>query len=197
MDLATFSANFEVSVINIVPDIDNGTTKIGFKVLCPSNKRVGIFLEDVVLENLSEGYTTQDIIDAAWTAQIQNIHDWAIVNLPHTILSEYVPETTTSDISLSTFNNNFNVLVSRYELYPADQPQSWCIALVVSHKTKHDTIYRDCTLPTTAHCNNVLCVNVVTAAWDILKANICSWAKDVVAESDLLNTSYTSSNWVS
>jgi hypothetical protein len=138
----------------------------------------------------------QDVIDAAWNAQKQNIHDWAIVNLPHDVLSEYIPETTTTNISLTDFNNNFNVRVSRYELYPEQQPQFWCVGLVISHKTKAVSIYRDCSLPTNQHCNNVLCTSVVTAAWNSVKSSVCAWAKDILTRDDLVNTQYSSSNWL-
>lgn len=196
MDLTTFQTNFTVSVVNILSNAVNDTIQIGFKVTCSVNNRVGIFIENVVLSNLSQGYTMQDVIDTAWDAQKQNIHDWAFVNLPHDVLSEYIPETTTTDISLTDFNNNFNVRVSRYELYPSEQPQFWCVGLVVSHKVKGVSTYRDCSLPTNQHCNNVLCTSVVTAAWDIMQSSICAWAKEILSQDDLINTSYSTSNWV-
>jgi len=193
MTLEDFTNNFVVRVVNYT-DLGDDTIKVVFEVKCTVNNRVGVFIAEVDTTTLDEGFTTQDVIDAAWDLQKTNVNDWSIVNLPHEVLSAYTPLSVmdNSPITLTDFNNNFTVNVRRYELYPTVSPVSWCVGFHIN-KTNNSSVnmYIDGNVPIETQCNNVLCTAVVAAVWDIVKPNVCNWAATELSKASVIDTPYT------
>ncbi len=193
MTLEEFTNNFVVRIVNYT-DLGNDTVKVVFEVKCTVNNRVGVFIAEVDTTTLDEGFTTQDVVDAAWDLQKTNVNDWSIVNLPHEVLSAYTPESVVdnSPITLTDFNNNFTVNVRRYELYPTVSPVSWCVGFHI-YKTNNSSVnmYIDGNVPIESQCNNVFCAAVVAAVWDIVKSNVCNWAATELSKASVTDTPYT------
>lgn len=193
MTLQDFTTNFVVRIVDY-KDLGNDTVKVVFEVKCIVNNRVGVFIADVDTTSLDEGFTHQDVVDAAWNLQKTNVNDWSVTNLPHEVLSAYTPLSVAdnSPITLTDFNNNFTVNVQRYELYPQVNPTSWCVGFSI-HKTNDADInmYVDGTVPIESQCNNVLCVTVAGAVWDTIKANVCNWAAVELQKISLIDTIFT------
>jgi hypothetical protein len=193
MTLEEFTANFIVKVVDY-KDLGENIVKVVFEVKCTVNKRVGVFIADVDTTNLNEGFTYEDVINAAWDLQKTNVNDWSIVNLPHEVLSAYTPLSVVdnSPITLTDFNNNFTVNVCRYELYPQISPSTWCVGLQI-HKTDNPNVsmYIDGNVPIESQCNNVFCAAVVAAVWNIVKSNVCTWAAVELAKASVIDTTYT------
>lgn len=191
--LEEFTTYFIVRVVNY-KDLGNDTIKVAFEVKCIVNNRVGIFIAEVDTTNLDEGYTQQDVVDAAWELQKTNVNDWSVVNLPHEVLSAYTPVSVpdNSAITLTEFNNSFTVSVRRYELYPEIAPTKWCVGFQI-HKNDNTSInmYIDGSVPVETQCNNVLCVAVVGAVWDTIKTNVCTWAATQLAKATVIDTTFT------
>lgn len=191
--LEDFTANFVVRIASY-NDLGNDTVKVVFEVKCSVNNRVGVFIADVDTTTLDEGFTHQDVVDAAWNLQKTNVNDWSVVNLPHEVLSAYTPSSVAdnSPITLTDFNNNFTVTINRYELYPDVSPTTWCVGFII-RKTNNTAIsmFIDGNIPIESYCNNVLCTSVVTAVWDTVKTSVCSWAATEVAKTPLIDTIFT------
>ena len=192
MTLEEFATNFKVRIVDY-QDLGNDTVKVIFEVKCVVNHRVGVFIAEVDTTTLSEGFTQQDVVDAAWDLQKTNINDWSIVNLPHEVLSTYTPLSVAdnSPITLTDFNNNFTVNVCRYELYPETQPKTWCVGFQIS-KTNNTSInmYVDGNIPIETQCNNVFCATVVAAVWDNIKSNVCTWAATHLEKASVIDTTF-------
>lgn len=193
MTLEEFTNNFVVKVVDY-KDVGNDTVKVVFEVKCTDNKRVGVFIADVDTTTLDEGFTEQDVVEAAWDLQKSNVNDWSVVNLPHQVLSAHTPLSVSngSPITITDFNNNFTVAVRRYELYPEISPVSWCVGFYI-YKTDDasENMYIDGNVPIESQCNNVLCVNVVEAVWDTIKHNVCTWAATQIAKASVIDTTFT------
>lgn len=193
MTFEEFITNFDVRIVDY-KDLGDNTVKVVFEVKCKVNNRVGVFIAEVDTTTLDEGFTQQDVVEAAWDLQKKNINDWSIVNLPHEVLSAYTPLSVAdnSAITLTDFNNNFTVTVRRYELYPDTSPINWCVGFQI-HKNDNASInmYIDGSVAIETQCNNVFCAAVVAAVWDTIKVNVCSWAAAQLAKATVIDTTFT------
>lgn len=193
MTIEDFTTNFVVRIVDY-KDLGNDTIKVVFEVKCTVNNRVGVFIAEVDTTTLDEGFTQQDVVDAAWDLQKENVNDWSVHNLANQTLSAYTPVSVAdnSEITLTNFNNNFTVTVRRYELYPETSPTTWCIGFSI-HKTNNSAVnmYVDGNIAIELQCNNVLCVEVVGAVWDTIKANVCAWAASQLAKASVIDTTFT------
>lgn len=193
MTLEEFTTNFVVKIVDY-RDLGDDTIKVVLEVKAINNNRVGVFIAEVDTTTLDEGFTQQDVVEAAWDLQKTNVNDWSVYNIQNPVLSAYTPLTVAdnSGITLTDFNNNFTVTVCRYELYPETSPTTWCIGFLI-HKTDTAGIskYVDGNVPIETQCNNVLCVDVVGAVWDSIKGNVCSWAAAELAKASVIDTTFT------
>lgn len=191
MSLEDFNRDFVVRIASFTASPDTTTVHVVFEVKCTANHRVGAFMTDVDTATLNAGHSTDDVVNAAWDAVKATVNPWVVINVQHEILTAFTPQTTTDDISISDFNTYFTVHVGRYELYPTVSPTSWCVAFTVFITDKPDVkMYLDSNVPVNDWCNNVFCVDVVTAVWEKLKAPICTWAASELVKSHVLNTTY-------
>jgi hypothetical protein len=189
--LEDFNNNFKVRVADYKADPNTSNITIYYEVKCLLNNRVSVHVANVDTTQLQEGYTYTDVIDAGWQAVKDTVSLWSSSNVIKPQLTTYTPSVTTDDISLTDFNNNFGVSVTRFELYPTIQPTSWCIGFIAYSKTKDNVVcYRDCNVSMEQYCNNTRCLNIAAAAWEILQSTICSWAATEFAKSNVINTIY-------
>jgi hypothetical protein len=189
--LVDFNDSFKVRVADYKSDPNTSNITIYFEVKCLLNNRVSVHVANVDTTQLQEGYTFTDVIDVGWQSVKDSVNSWSSSNVVKAQLTTYIPSTTTDDILLTDFNDNFGVSVQRFELYPTMQPNSWCIGLTAYSKTKENIVcYRDCNVSLTEFCNNTRCLNIVAAAWEQLKGTFCNWAATEFAKANVINTIY-------
>lgn len=193
--LEDFLSNFSVRVVDYVSDTINSSVHVKYEVRCLLNGRLSVHVTDVDVTTLATDYTSQDVLDAAWENVKVDVTAWATTNVVKPPLTEFVPASTTDDISLSDFNDNFVVRVNRWELYPNIQPTYWVVGFDV-HSTfgYADNNAVDCTLPISEMCGNTRCVDIMTAAWETLQGQICAWAAQKFSTERVMNTSYVPSS---
>jgi hypothetical protein len=190
MTIEDFNTNFAVSIVEYnVDDIAN-TVTINFAITCTSNNRKSIWVSVVDTTTLSEGYTSSDVLDAAWNDVKASVNDWAVYNLAETAFTEYTVASVSDAITLSDFNTNFTVYLGRFDLYPSIQPTSWCIGFRAQRNGKDANIYVDATIPIADHCNNTLCASIADTVWDLVKSRVSSWAATELAKDNVINTTF-------
>lgn len=192
LTLQEFNDNFTVTVVHF----DNTTSNVivHFKVQCKSNNRVSIHTTIVDTTQLQPGFTNNDVVSVAWDAVKNVVNTWAAFNLVEGRLTEFEPETTSNEIDVSTFNTHFLVKVIRFELVPNINPTNWCIGFTVCVKGSESTCNNyEGLLPITQYCNNTLCANIVSAAWELVKDSACAWAVSKLPTHDVLDTAFVPS----
>lgn len=195
LTIQDFNNQCVVRIVEYKP-VDNTptSTHVVFEVKVLENSRVGAFICDVDTTALSSypNHTPEEVTAAAWDLVKSNVSAWAIVNIPHQVLSDYEVPSTTNPIALQTFKDSFTTKVVRYELFPTTAPTSWCIGIKTEMKNRVNvSIYSDVLVPVDSWCNNVYCVDVVAAAWDLMKEKVCAWAVEQLDEPPVLNSVYT------
>lgn len=188
IQFSTFLENFIVRVVEYSPQ-GNNIVSVHFEVRCNYNGRLSIHVASVDTTNLGE-HTTNDVLNIAWDIVKSTVSAWATTNVVNAPLTNYIPSNTTDAISLVNFNNNFDIRIARWELYPAEKPQHWCIGFEVRKKLGHQSTIIDCNIPIALYCNNTLCLEIMDAAWAMMKSSICYWASVVFASSDVINSIY-------
>jgi hypothetical protein len=190
--LEDFNNNFKVRVVEYKADPNTSNLTVYYEVKCISNNRVSVHVATVDVTQLQEGYTSTDVIEAGWQAVKDTVSTWSSFNITKPQLTTYTPTTSSDDISLTDFNNNFGISVQRFELYPIVQPHAWCVGFTAYSKTKENIVcYRDCNVSIEQFCNDTRCLNIAAAAWEQLQDTICSWAASEFAKSQVINTIYT------
>lgn len=188
IQFSTFLENFTVRVVEYEPQ-GEGTVTVHFEVRNSYNGRLSIHLASVDTSNLGE-HTTNDVLNIAWDIVKPTVSAWATTNVVNEPLTSYVPSDTTNAISITDFNDNFDIRVARWELYPTEKPQHWCIGFEARKKSGTQNITIDCNISITSFCNNTLCLDIMDAAWAVMKPSICSWASQVLASFDVINSIY-------
>jgi hypothetical protein len=186
-----FQDNFSVRIVEYTANLLNSDIHVEFEVKCSLNERLSIHKTDVDTSILSEGYTSQDVLNSAWNGVKGDVNAWATSTVVKSQIDIYDPLTVTDDISLEDFNTNFDVQVLRLNLYPSTKPTSWCIAfnIVMKNRTT-SSLYADCVVSTSDFCGNTLCLSILEAGWNLLKQRICSWASGEFASTVVLNSPY-------
>jgi hypothetical protein len=176
MNLGDFNTNFAVTIVHFDDTTTNAS--VNFKVQCLTNSRVSLHTAIVDTTALTPGYTEADVISAAWNSIKAVVNAWASFNITEPILSDLTITTTSSAISLSTFNNNFTVRVVHFNIVPNIDPTNWSIQLNIRKNTDESTstIFEGLVPLTTDYCNNTLCSNIALAAWEVVKDQACDWA---------------------
>lgn len=186
-----FNENAVVRIVkfDIVPETTPQQHHVEFEVRITNNARVGIFMADVDSSTTS---TDQEIVDLAWVSVKTHVNDWFTFNITHAPFTTFTVADTTDAITVEDFNANFTVFMSRFELYPAVNPNAWCIAFVIQQNSQPTmSIYLEGQTSTTTWCNNVRCVAVASAVWEQVKDRACTWAANHMSKPIVLNTTYT------
>ena len=193
LTLQEFNDNFTVTVVHF----DNTTSNVivHFKVQCKLNNRLSIHTTTVDTTQLQSGFTNNDVVSVAWDAVKGVVNTWAAFNLVQDRLSEFSVQTTSNGIDVSTFNTNFIVKVIRFELVPYINPTHWCIGFTVYVNGSESTCnnYEGLLPITEEYCNDTLCANIVSAAWELVKDSVCAWAVEKLPTHDVLNTNFVPS----
>jgi hypothetical protein len=190
--LEDFLSNFTVRVANYTPEQET-TIAVHFEVRCNVNGRLSIHTASVDVSEM-QAYTTNAIIDMAWNMVKSNVSDWATTNVSNPPLSVFTPTTCTNDISLTDLNNNFTIRASRWELYPKERPETWVVGFEMSQNGGSQSKIMDCTIPIVDMCNNTLCLNIMTAGWNVMEPAFCAWAGQVLADTNVINTIYVATS---
>jgi hypothetical protein len=193
MTIEDFSSAFTTRIVDYVSLESNADTMhVVFEVKCNANGRVGVFIVDVDTTTLDNGFTRNDVVDAAWNEAKTNVNDWAIVNAPKVQYVDYIVENVSSAISITDFNTNFSVRICRFELYPKESPTVWCVGFQVYMNDKPNVcMFVDGTAPIEGLCNNVFCTSVAGEVWNSVKERVSLWASNELAKSSLIGSQYT------
>jgi hypothetical protein len=84
------------------------------------------------------------------------------------------------------------IIVSRYELYPKDEPTCYCVGFTVSCPTGQKTMYRD-TQVTLEEANNESESTIVSMAYTALKSDIDAWIETEMSKPCILGTEFVPS----
>jgi hypothetical protein len=95
-----------------------------------------------------------------------------------------------SSISIEDFRDNFTVTVSRYELYPTDEPTCYCVGFVTKHNTKSSSNYIDTQVPLD-DASGKSEDEIVQLGWAKVKDGIMSWATTVNNKPSILGSTLT------
>lgn len=90
-------------------------------------------------------------------------------------------------IDLTAFTTNFDTKVSRYELYPADEPTCYVVGFSITHKTNNKSMYQDTQVPLT-DVSGKTDEEITDMGWLVLKESFKTWAASVVNK--LPNTNF-------
>jgi hypothetical protein len=190
LTLQEFNDNFSVTVVHF--DNSTSTVSVHFMVQCKSNNRVSIHTALVDTTQLQQGYTNSDVVSDAWNQVKSTVNIWAPFNLAQDRLTELEITSTSNLIDVSTFNTHFIVRVIRFELVPYSNPTNWCIgfAIYVRDNESISQNYEGLLPITQEYCNNTLCSNIASAAWELVKETACAWAVEKLPTHDVLNTTF-------
>lgn len=181
-----FTEKFTVRVVEYQVE-QNNTISVHFEVRCNVNGRLSIHLANVDPSGIQEDYTTNDVLSLAWESVKSAVSSWATTNVEKAPFSMYTPTTSTNDISVADLNDNFVIRISRWELYPKEKPTTWCIGFSIVKNVGNQTKTIECTIPVSAFCNNTLCLDIMNAAWDVLKNPLCQWAGEQLSPTNVIN----------
>lgn len=192
LSIESFNSNFIVRVADYKPNIDTPSTiTVVYEVKCVPNKRVGVFIDNVDTTTLVEGFTYDDVVQAAWDSLKNSVAEWSTVMLAQPQNTTYTVTSTTDDISLQDFTDNFEVQVIRYELYPKVSPSSWCVGFHIYCKARpFVNLFVDGNVGLNEYCNNVLCNAIVGGVWDSVKSRVCSWAANELQQPQVIDTTF-------
>jgi len=93
-------------------------------------------------------------------------------------------------LDLTTFRDNFNVKVARFELYPSQEPTSYCVGFIVKHNTKSDSRYLDTCVPL-ADADGLTNGEITQLGWNTLETNYLTWANTVQNKNDIVGSTFS------
>ena len=201
ISLADFNQNFKVQIRNIaVPHVDEtgiAPASVGFNVICLLNSRVQYFEYHILDQNIVNTYTSQQLVDYAWTQLKSDINAWATSAMSDSNLIGYIYVPTsdfnTSLISLTTFNSAFTMKIVRFEVYPANDPTSWCVGFNITNNLNESTLYISTNVMVATFTVSKTEMEIMNAAWDQIKDTVGAWAAEKLMYSSLINTEYVPS----
>lgn len=194
MNLADFNNNFTVTVVQF--DDTTSNASVNFKVKCIPNNRVSIHTTVVDTTQLSNGFTDNDVISAAWENVKTVVNSWASFNIIEEPLSIFSVTSTTNVIDLTTFNTHFSVKMVRFELIPNINPTHWCLQYCISRINNQSitTVFESIVPLTQEFCNNTLCADIAAAGWENMKEYICNWALANMPSDSVVDTIFVPSS---
>lgn len=188
MNLTDFNTNFTVTIVAF--DDTTSNVSVHFKVKCNVNDRVSLHTAVADTTLLSEEYTDNDVVTAAWNTIKTTVNTWASFNITEDPVSVLTITSTSNAISLSTFNTNFTVKVTRFEMIPSINPTHWSIHLLIydTSTPSLSTYYEGLVPLTSEYCNNTLCSDIADAAWELVKNQACDWASQNLPTESVVDT---------
>ena len=87
----------------------------------------------------------------------------------------------TGPIDLTTFVSHFTTSLTRYELYPADQPSCYVVGFVSTYnQDAKRTFYKDTQIPL-ADAAGLAESDIINAGWLAVKDGVSAWAQSVIS----------------
>ena len=188
MNLENFNNNFTVKIVHFDDATSNVVVK--FKVRCLLNNRVSLHIATADTTQLSEGYTTSDVVSLSWNNIKTTVNQWASYNIIEDPLSDLTITSTSNVIDLSTFNSNFNVKSSFFDIMPENNPTNWCIHYVVTRNNNSNIVhgFKGLVPLTQEYCNNTLGADIAAAGWELVKESACNWASQNLSIGTVVDT---------
>lgn len=192
-----FNSNFLVHIRDIsIPHIDDVgiiPASVGINIICKTNNRVQYFEYHFMDQVLVDASSEQQLIDLAWLSLKSDINIWAtnIINEESLLNSKYIPSSNfDGNLTLTSFNNSFDVNISRFEVYPVTQPNSWLVGFTIKHKFNNENIYTDTRVYVQTFAVTLAEQEILDNAWDNVKDHVGSWASSKINISSLINTTF-------
>ena len=207
ISMQDFHDNFAVHIRAVETDHTDETGTypygVGFNVVCTPNRRVMYFENHITSNMIPEGAVETDIANIAWSNLLPSVKAWASTALGAESLigSTYVPSldfasNASPSIDLATYNSHFTTKVARFEVYPATDPNSWCVGFSANRNTDSNTsVYYDTTIKVNTFAETRAESEILDLGWSNMRGAFGSWANVRDHESALLNTAFTSSAW--
>lgn len=207
ISLEDFNTNFITHIRSVERDHTDETGTypygVGFNVICKPNNRV-MYFETHMDSNMAPSGTPEvNVVNIAWSNLLPDIKSWAsaVISSSNLLGSIYTPtlefaNTSNIGIDLATYNSNFNTVLSRFEVYPATNPRSWCVAYNVNKiADSNETHYFDTSVIVNTFAVQRAETEIMDLAWSNMRDSIGQWAGVKMQESVMINTQFTSSNW--
>jgi len=174
INISDFNNEFETKIIDICEEC------VELIIKCKINFEL-LFVPCVLTqEQWTENTTTLEKFECAFTENSTTIQNWAnSVRANPIVFGAYTP-TDVPIIGVTTFNNEFDVSVCRYEAYPAEKPSLFVVDFVIS--TTGST-YR------TSYCiplGTTSTSGLLGIAWDATKDRVGTYASELITNRELL-----------
>lgn len=201
ISIEDFNAHFIVNIRSIArPHIDETGTipaDVGINVICTLNNRVQFFEYHFTDQAVVDASTDQQLVDLAWAALKSDIQTWAttaftqdnLIGYLYTPTSEF--NNTYGNLNLTSYNLNYDTQINRFEVYPKNEPNSWCVGYHVTNKNNNEHLYVDTLVSVTTFAITTAETDIMNDAWDNLKDRIGDWASSNIGTTSLINTDYT------
>lgn len=92
-------------------------------------------------------------------------------------------------MSTPLFADACTIRVVRFELYPADDPDSYAVGFNVVCTANHRSVYRDTTVTIVA-ADAMTNEEIVAHAWTQVKDSVEAWYTSVASKSSLIGTTF-------
>lgn len=169
---------------------------VGINIICKANNRVQFFEHHFYNQEEVDASTDQQLVDLAWSALKSDIHTWAssVVSQENLMNSIYTPTSNFNNIyenlNLTSFNTAFTTTISRFEVYPQREPNSWCVGFSVRNISTDEQINLDTRVYVTTFVNFSAEQDILNNAWDNIKDRIGNWASSKLHTSNLINNQF-------
>lgn len=200
ISIEDFNSQFLIHIRGLArPHIDDTgiiPAEVGLNVVCIANNRVQYFEHHFTNQALVDESTDQDLIDLAWDALASDVHVWAnnVINETNLIGYMYIPTSefnnTYDNLNLMGYKLNYITKLDRFEIYPPNEPNSWCVGFSIRNKHTNDYMYVYTYVNVTTFAITSAENDIMNEAWDKVKDNIGAWASSKIGLPGLLNTIY-------
>lgn len=201
ISIEDFNQNFIIHIRSIAkPHVDKTgiiPADIGINIICVPNNRVQFFEYHIIDQTIVDTSTDQQLIDLAWAALKSDIQTWAstAINLTNLIGHVYTPtnefNNTYGNLNLTSYNTNYTTQIARFEVYPPQEPNSWCVGFNITNNNNSEKIYIDTLVSVETFAVTSAETDIMNDAWNIVKNNIGDWASSKIDITELINTVYT------
>ena len=200
ISIEDFNNQFLIHIRGLArPHIDETGTipaDVGINIICKANNRVQFFEHHFNDQQEVDSSTDQQLVELAWSALKPDINTWAssVVSQGNLINSTYTPTSsfnnTYGNLNLTSFNVAFNTVISRFEVYPKHEPNSWCVGFSVRNTSTNENFSTDTRVHVTTFAIIKSEQDILDDAWDNLKNSIGDWASSKIGMSNLINTQF-------
>ena len=199
ISIEDFNQNFLIHIRSIArPHVDETgiiPADVGINIVCIPNNRVQFFEHHIMDQNVVDASTDQQLVDLSWTALKSDIQTWATsaISQGNLIGHVYIPTSafsnTYGNLNLSSYNTNFTTQINRFEVFPANEPNSWAVGFQITNNIG-ESMYANTLVSVETFAVTSTEQDIMDDAWDNLKDTIGTWASSKIGISSLINTTY-------